>query len=86
VIALVFFALGLVIGVAVGRWWSLVLAIGPALWVGIGADVDVPDWVLGLLYFGITGAGIAAGVALRHAPGLHRLLGAPGEHEPHPNR
>jgi hypothetical protein len=86
VIALVFFALGLVIGVAVGRWWSLVLAIGPALWVGIGADVDVPDWVLGLLYFAITGAGIAVGVALRHAPGLHRLLGAPGEHEPHPNR
>jgi hypothetical protein len=85
-IALVFFGLGVVIGVALGRWWSLALAVGPALWVGIGADVDVPDWVLGLLYFAITAAGIAAGVALRNAPELNRLLGSPGEHRPHPNR
>jgi hypothetical protein len=86
VIALVFFGLGVVIGVAVGRWWALALALGPALWVGIGADVDVPDWVLGLLYFAITAAGIALGVALRHAPDLNRLLGSPGEHGPHANR
>ena len=85
-IALVFFALGLVIGLAVGRWWSVVLAVGPALWVGIGAEVDVPDWVLGLLYFAITGAGIATGVGLRQWEGLNRLLGAPGEHEARANR
>jgi hypothetical protein len=84
VIALVFFGLGLVIGVAIGRWWSLALAVGPALWVGIGADVDVPDWVLGLLYFAITAAGIAAGVAARHAPSLNRLFDA--QHGAHPNR
>jgi hypothetical protein len=84
VIALVFFGLGVVIGVAVGRWWSLALAVGPALWVGIGADVDVPDWLLGLGYFAITAAGIAVGVALRHVD-LDRLLGAPGEHRPRAN-
>ena len=73
-IAIVFLVLGLVLGLAIGRWWALVLAIGPGLWVGIGADVDIPDWALGLLYFGITAAGIAAGVALRNAPDLTRLL------------
>ncbi len=73
-IAIVFLVLGLVIGLAVGRWWALALAIGPALWVGVGADVDIPDWAIGLLYGAITAGGIAAGVFLRGAADLGRLI------------
>jgi hypothetical protein len=73
-IAVVFLVLGLVVGLAIGRWWALLLAIGPGLWVGWGAEVDIPDWLLGLIYAGITAAGIAAGVALRGAPDLTRLF------------
>ena len=79
-IAIVFLVLGLVIGLAIGRWWALVLAIGPALWVGVGADVDVPDWVIGALYGVITAAGIALGTLARHLPDVSRLLGDDREH------
>ena len=73
-IAIVFLVLGLVIGLAVGRWWAVALAIGPALWVGVGAEVDIPDWAIGALYGAITAAGIAAGVFLRNTADLGRFL------------
>jgi hypothetical protein len=67
-----FFALGLVAGVIVGRWWALLLALlVPVAFVPFGEDSDAaPEWETGLvLYAPITLIGIAVGVAARRRAG-----------------
>jgi hypothetical protein len=59
------FLLGLVVGAAVGRWWALLLAVAPALWVWATFEVEVPSWFLAIGYGGIAALGVAAGVAIR---------------------
>ena len=49
----------------IGRWWALLLALVPGIWVTAVEEVEVPGWILGLSYAAIAAAGIAAGVATR---------------------
>jgi hypothetical protein len=56
---------GFALGLAIGRWWTLIAAIAAWMWIWSSTGVDeVPHWFLGLLYGGATAIGIAAGVAL----------------------
>ena len=64
---LVVLALGLVIGLILGRWWALVAALAFAVWIWATTDVEVAHWFLGLAYGGAAAIGIAVGVALRKA-------------------
>ena len=58
--------LGFALGLAIGRWWTLIAAIAAWIWIWSTTGVDeVPHWFLGLLYGGAAAIGIAAGVALR---------------------
>jgi hypothetical protein len=58
--------LGLVVGLAVGRWWALVVAIGLGVWITLDSTVDeVPAWFLGAGYAALAGVGIAAGIGVR---------------------
>ena len=58
--------LGFALGLAIGRWWTLIAAIAAWIWIWSSTGVDeVPHWFLGLLYGGAAAIGIAAGVALR---------------------
>ena len=58
--------LGFALGLAIGRWWTLIVAIAAWIWIWSITGVDeVPHWFLGLLYGGAAAIGIAAGVALR---------------------
>lgn len=61
----VILALGFVIGVAVGRWWALVIAVAFGAWIWADTDVEVPHWLLATMYGGIAAIGIGAGVATR---------------------
>ena len=57
---------GLVIGLVVGRWWTLAAALGVGLWISIRTAVDeVPPWFLGAYYGALLAAGIAAGIVVR---------------------
>jgi hypothetical protein len=68
VIYLIGIGIGFLIGLAIGRWWALVIAAGFGIWVGGEANVDeVPHWFLGLAYGAITALGIAAGIVARRA-------------------
>ncbi len=63
-----FFLIGLVVGLLIGRWWALVLAIlVPIPYVGAGEDTHGnPEWMWALVLLApVTLVGIAAGVALR---------------------
>jgi hypothetical protein len=41
---------GLILGPAVGRWWTL-LAAGVGVWIGVATGVDeAPPWLLGAAY------------------------------------
>ena len=56
---------GLILGLVVGRWWTLAAAVGLGLWIAITTDVDeVSPWFLGSAY-GALAAGIAVGVVMR---------------------
>ena len=58
---------GFILGVLVARWWALAPALAFAVWVAIASEVEVPGWLLGLMY-GATGcASIASGIAVRRA-------------------
>jgi uncharacterized membrane protein YhaH (DUF805 family) len=64
------FLIGLVAGLIVGRWWSLVLAVlVPVAFVPAGDDSDgAPEWQTALVLLApFTLLGIAAGVAARRA-------------------
>jgi hypothetical protein len=62
------FVIGLVVGLIVGRWWSLLLAaLVPVAFVPAGDDSDgAPEWQTALVLLApFTLAGIAVGVAAR---------------------
>jgi hypothetical protein len=64
VLAIVSVAVGLVIG----RWWAVSVALVPALWIWQVSEVDeVPPWFLGLMYGVVSLACIAGGVAARRS-------------------
>ena|ERR1700754_443842 len=63
-----FFGIGLVAGLIVGRWWALALAVlVPVAFIPAGDDSDgAPEWQTALVLLApITLAGIAVGVAAR---------------------
>ena len=64
-ICIVILAIGFVIGLAVGRWWALALAVAFAAWIWRTIGVEIPHWLLGMFFGGFAAIGIAAGVALR---------------------
>ena len=61
------FALGgFVLGLVVGRWWTLAAALGVGLWIAIATPVDaVPPLFLGAVYGALVAAGIVVGIVLR---------------------
>jgi hypothetical protein len=67
-----FFIVGVLIGVAVGRWWALVPPVLLGAWIGFTADTELPSWWEGL--------GVALGGALGAALGVYvrKRLSAPG--------
>lgn len=65
-------AAGLVFGAVVGRWWSLLGAVGIGLLVGLVAEVEVSSTLLGLASGVVAAFAIAIGVALRR--GLGRAM------------
>jgi hypothetical protein len=62
-----------VLGLVLGRWWTLLAAIGAGLWVGLTEEVEVPGWFLGLAYAGLSALGITLGVFLRRAFAARRV-------------
>jgi hypothetical protein len=56
---------GFIIGLVLGRWWALLASVGIGLWIGLGEEVEVPGWYLGLAYAALSGLGIALGILLR---------------------
>jgi predicted membrane protein len=57
---------GLILGLVVGRWWTLAAAVGLGLLIAITTEVDeVSPWFLGSAYGALAAAGIAVGVVIR---------------------
>jgi len=57
---------GLILGLAVGRWWTLVAAAGIGIWVATVSEVDeVPPWFLGAAYAALAAFAIAVGIVVR---------------------
>lgn len=57
---------GLILGLIVGRWWTLAAAVGIGAYIAVTSEVDeVPSWFLGAAYAALAGASIAMGVAVR---------------------
>lgn len=55
---------GLFLGLAVGRWWTLVAAVGIGVWVAVASEVDeVPPWFLGAAYAVLAASAIASGLS-----------------------
>ena len=54
-----------VLGLTVGRWWSLAAAAAVGLWIGIESEVEVPGWYMGLASGAVTCLSITAGVIVR---------------------
>jgi hypothetical protein len=62
---IVVLAIGLVLGFAMGRWLTLVLAVAFGAWIWSTTGIEIPHWLLGLLYGSAGAIGIATGVAAR---------------------
>jgi uncharacterized membrane protein YccC len=63
---LVVVAAGFVLGLVVGRWWTLFAAAGIGVWIALATGVDeVPPWFLGTAYAGLSACAIAVGVSVR---------------------
>ena len=62
------------LGLAVGRWWTLTAALAIGVWIAVVSEVDeVPPWFLGAGYAVLTAFGIAVGVVARkHLRSPHR--------------
>ncbi len=67
--SLLFFAIGLVFGLALGEWWAVLL---PALWLITAVLFPDPDsgvggtlWMVGLVFVPLSGAAVALGVGAR---------------------
>jgi hypothetical protein len=57
---------GLILGLVVGRWWTLAAALGLGFWIALTTEVDeVPPWFLGFAYGALAAVGIAVGVVIR---------------------
>ena len=82
-VELVLIAIGVVVGLAVGRWWALLAAVALGVWIGLVREFDaVAPWLLGLGYGVLAGAGIVVGVLARGRfgetwPGATRPVPAP---------
>ena len=64
---------GLILGLAVGRWWTLIAAAGIGVWIAIVSEVnEVPPWFLGAAYAGLAASGIVVGVVVRKRTRLGR--------------
>jgi hypothetical protein len=62
---IVILALGFVIGLVIGRWWTPVIAAAFGAWIWRTTGVEIAHWFLGLLAGGFAALGIGAGVAAR---------------------
>jgi hypothetical protein len=62
---MVVFAVGLLIGLVVGRWWALLAAVAWGVYVAAESEVELPPGVLALFDMIVAAAGIAAGVMIR---------------------
>jgi hypothetical protein len=57
---------GLVLGLVVGRWWTLAAAVAVGSWIAVSTEVDeVPPWFLGAVYAALPAAAITVGVLIR---------------------
>lgn len=57
---------GFLVGLVVGRWWSLVVAVVLAGWIWAEwDDIEVPSWLLALVYGCAAALAIAFGVWVR---------------------
>jgi hypothetical protein len=57
---------GLILGLLVGRWWTLAAALGIGVYIAAVNEVDVvPPWFLGAAYGALAAVGITVGVACR---------------------
>jgi hypothetical protein len=73
VLYLILLVTGLILGLAVGRWWALVAAAGLGVWVALASEVDeVPPWFLGTAYAVLAASAIAVGIGVRKRTRLHR--------------
>ena len=55
----------MLVGFAIGRWWSVLAAVAFGVSVGAVSEVEVSPFVLGVGYGLSAAAGICAGVAAR---------------------
>ena len=63
---------GFVLGLIVGRWWSLAAAAAVGVWLGLWSEVDeVPSWYYGIASAVVASASISAGILVRRV--VHRL-------------
>jgi prolipoprotein diacylglyceryltransferase len=65
VIWAVVFGVGLLIGLAVGRWGALLAAMAFGVYITPETDVELSPVVVGLVYALFAAAGIDAGVLIR---------------------
>jgi hypothetical protein len=57
---------GLILGLAVGRWWALAAALGLGLWIATTTEVDeVSPWFLGSACGALSGGGDRRRVVIR---------------------
>lgn len=57
---------GLILGLGLGRWWTLVAAAGIGVWIAAVSEVDeVPPWFLAAAYALLAASGIAVGTVVR---------------------
>jgi hypothetical protein len=64
---------GVILGLIVGRWWTLAAAVGIGAYIGVVSEVDeVPPWFLGAAYGALAAVGITVGVAVRRLGGRNR--------------
>ena len=72
-IELGFWVVGFLVGLLVGRWPVLLLAVALGVWIAAVTEVDeVPHWFLGLAYALVAGAGLASGVWARRRSAKRR--------------
>jgi hypothetical protein len=73
VLYLILVVAGVILGLAVGRWWTLVAAAGIGVWVAVASEVDeVSPWLLGPVYAVLAASGIAVGIVARKRTRLQR--------------